>query len=240
MKIVDEQNNACDRRQLLTAIGGIAIVSGLASSRSIADKKEIDVTANEDLMREHGIIRRALLVYREASKRARSTPQSLPLPSLAATAKLFRQFGEDYHERALEEKHIFPVVRKLRTSVASLPDVLQQQHERGRQITDYILRITQSERLAAAEAERFATTLDNFVTMYEPHASREDTILFPAWKAALGDKAYAEMGDQFEEIEHKFFGHDGFDDALAHIEVIERAFGIDDLSKATAPLPAST
>jgi hypothetical protein len=73
--------------------------------------------------------------------------------------------------------------------------------------------------------------------MYEPHAAREDTELFPAWKAALGSRAYAEMGERFEDIEHKTFGHDGFDDALAEIRTIEVAFGLADLAAATPPAP---
>lgn len=73
--------------------------------------------------------------------------------------------------------------------------------------------------------------------MYEPHAAREDTELFPAWKAALGERGYAEMGEQFEEIEHRTFGGDGFDDALEKIARIEAAFGLADLSTVTAPLP---
>jgi len=31
--------------------------------------EEVEVTATEDLMREHGVLRRALLVYRESARR---------------------------------------------------------------------------------------------------------------------------------------------------------------------------
>jgi hypothetical protein len=34
------------------------------------------------------------------------------------TTKLFQEFAEDYHERGLEEAHIFPVVRLLKTPAA--------------------------------------------------------------------------------------------------------------------------
>ena len=35
------------------------------------------------------------------------------MPSaIARTAKLFRSFGEDYHERKLEEAYIFPAYEK--------------------------------------------------------------------------------------------------------------------------------
>jgi hemerythrin-like domain-containing protein len=228
------------RRSLVIAVGTVGVgLAGLAlggcSERD--DEAEGEVTANEDLMREHGIIRRALFVYAEASRRARQQPAALPLRSLLDTSTLFREFAEDYHERGLEEAHIFPVVRKLTSPVAKLPDVLLAQHQRGREITDYIQRIASTSALAASEAERLAATLDGFVAMYGPHAAREDTVLFPAWKAALGDKAYQEMGEAFEELERKTFGHDGFDDALDRIARIEATFGLADLSAATAPPP---
>jgi hemerythrin-like domain-containing protein len=231
------------RRRLILAAGSLStgfIGASLAGSVKHAEVAEGEVTANEDLMREHGIIRRALFVYSAASVRARRDPSSIPLASLLGTAKLFREFAEDYHERGLEEAHIFPVVRLLKTPAAQLPDVLLAQHQRGREITDYIQRVAAGNALAASEAERFAATLDAFVAMYGPHAAREDTVLFPAWKAGLGDKGYDEMGEQFEDLEQRMFGHDGFDDALDRIAKIEAAFGLSDLASVTAPPPPAT
>jgi len=46
-----------------------------------------DVTANEDLMREHGVLRRALLVYREAATRLRQDANSVPTDALEKTAQ---------------------------------------------------------------------------------------------------------------------------------------------------------
>lgn len=225
------------RRQFLASLGGVGL--GLlvtAPTARAEEKKEEEVSANEDLMREHGLIRRALLVYGEAARRARTGPKTLPLARLGETATLFREFAEDYHERGLEEAHIFPVVRKLKVPAAKLPDVLLAQHQRGREITDYVRRLAARPTLGA-DAERLASTLEGFVRMYEPHAAREDTELFPAWKAALGQHAYAEMGERFEEIEHRTFGGDGFDDAMERIARIEAEFGLSDLSTVTAPVP---
>ena len=47
---------------------------------------------------------------------------------LHQTAWLFRTFGEDYHEKKLEETYIFPVVRKAGGPAAAYPDVLIAQH----------------------------------------------------------------------------------------------------------------
>jgi hypothetical protein len=73
--------------------------------------------------------------------------------------------------------------------------------------------------------------------MYEPHTAREDTIIFPAFKKAVGPKGYDELGDQFEDIERKEFGGDGFDMAVAKVADIERTLGMADLAAFTAPPP---
>ncbi len=64
-------------------------------------EEEAEVTATEDLMREHGVIRRALIVYREAAARLRTEAGAVPADALQRTAKLLRSFAEDYHEKQL-------------------------------------------------------------------------------------------------------------------------------------------
>lgn len=228
-------NSPSRRDALALAAAGAALVVPATAARAAG--KEMEVTANEDLMREHGILRRALLVYREAGRRALHEPSRIPLRALHKTALLFRRFGEDYHERTLEEVHIFPTVRKLRGVARSLPDILQAQHERGRAITDSILDLSSRAKFPAKDAAAFAAMMDALVLMFDHHTAREDTILFPAWKEAIGANAYAEMGEHFEEIEHKTFGHDGFDDGVKQMAGIEAEFRLADLSKLTAPLP---
>jgi hemerythrin-like domain-containing protein len=104
---------------------------------------EEDVSAVEDMMREHGVLRRALLVYVESAARLRRNGAGATNPlALNDTAKLFRAFGEDYHERKLEEAYVFPAIRKKGGPAAELIDILVAQHNRGREITDYILNVT--------------------------------------------------------------------------------------------------
>jgi hemerythrin-like domain-containing protein len=196
-----------------------------------------EVTATEDLMREHGIIRRALLVYTAAANKLRANPASVPPDDLQKTAKLFRAFGEDYHEKKLEEIYIFPAVKKAGGPAAGYPDILVVQHDRGREITDYILSVTQGAKLGAANAEPLARAMESLVLMYEHHSVREDTIVFPAWKKTLPEKELHEMAEKFEEIEHQQFGEDGFDNAVKQIGEIEGMLGLTDISQFTAPPP---
>jgi hemerythrin-like domain-containing protein len=227
------------RRTMMSAafaVGG-AVVLAPASMLAAAEQKEPEVTATEDLMREHGVLRRALLVYYEAAPRIRSNPGSLDASQLYKAAQLFRDFGENYHERMLEEQHIFPIVKKGPQSAAQYVPILIDQHNRGREITEYILSVTKAGKIATVNAEPMARALDAFVLMYENHAAREDTVVFPAWKSHFTNKQLDELSDQFEDIEHKMFGKDGFDDAVSKIAAIETALGYADLSQFTAPPP---
>lgn len=242
------------RRQWLTAVsvGGTALIlsgcangnkaqsgeqSGKQSSEVDDDKKGGEVTATEDLMREHGVLRRALLIYQEVAPKLRSNPPGVAPDALQRAAKLFRAFGEDYHEKKLEEAYIFPAVKQAGGAAATLPDILTTQHQRGREITDYIIAVTSGGKLGAGNADALAKALETFVLMYENHAAREDTIIFPAWKQTLTAKQLDEMGEKFEEIEEQQFGGDGYEDAVKQIGDIEGLLGLTDISRFTAPPP---
>ncbi len=88
------------RRALLIAVPTAPLVAHFAG----AEKSEVG--AVEDLMREHGVIRRTLLVYRECIRRlqAGSVP---PAGVVTQAGELIRGFAERYHER-LEEEEVFP------------------------------------------------------------------------------------------------------------------------------------
>src|SRR4029077_6207950 len=111
-------------------------------------------------MREHGILRRALLVYSETALRLRKNPADVSPDALQKTANLFRNFGEDYHEKMLEEAYIFPKIKQKGSGDAGkYPDILIAQHVRGREITDHIISVTNGAKLGA-NAPAFAETLD--------------------------------------------------------------------------------
>ncbi len=230
------------RRRLVVAAGAGLLLAGAASAIvHAAEKKtesdEKEVGAVEDLMREHGVIRRAILVYRDMAGKLRANPSSLDPDLLRRTATMFRTFGEDYHEKKLEEVHIFPAVKKAGGPAAAYVDVLLAQHRRGREITDYVLALTSKGAIGAGDAEPLARALDGVELMYAQHAAREDTVVFPAWKNALSAHQLDETGELFEEIEHKQFGKDGFEDAVAQIARIEEALGIVDIAQFTPQPP---
>jgi hemerythrin-like domain-containing protein len=247
-------NSQNTRRDFLrtSAIVGTGLVLSSCSSGNVANQgkeetkavskedeneKGGEVTATEDLMREHGVLRRALLVYTAAATKLHGNPSSVPPDALQKTAKLFRAFGEEYHEKKLEEQFIFPAVKQAGGEAATFPDFLIAQHNRGREITDYIINVTQTAKLGTSNAEDLAKALEGFVLMYRNHAAREDTIIFPAWKQTLTAKQLDEMNDKFEDIEHEQFGEDGFEEAVKQISAIENSLGLSDIAQFTAPPP---
>ena len=206
-------------------------------SKGAEGEKGGEVTATEDLMREHGVLRRALLVYASAAGKLRNNPSTVAPDALQQTAVLFRTFGEEYHEKKLEEQFIFPAVKQAGGPAAGYADILVAQHDRGREITEYVLAVTQGAKLGASNAEALAKALESFVLMYEHHAAREDTIIFPAWKQTLTEKQLDEAGEQFEDIETELFGTDGYETAVKQIGDIEANLGLTDISQFTAPPP---
>lgn len=215
------------RRALLTLPALVVPLSACSGG------EDDDVGAVEDLMREHGILRRAILVFRQCAARLGGA-QAVEAEALHRTAQLFRDFGEDYHERKLEEQNIFPALRKAGGEVGAMVEVLIAQHNRGREIIDYILSATGG---ATVKGQELVAPLNGLELMYENHAAREDAIVFPAWKKAIGESSVKEMGNKFEDIENQQFGGDGFDKAVKEIGEIEQMLGLTDLGQFTAPAP---
>lgn len=225
-----------DRRELLRTIAsaaGLALTacatagSAQAVRASTKEKEhgEAEVTPGEDLMQEHGILERVLLIYDEAARRIEQTEQ-LDVTVVSSAAGIIRHFVEDYHEK-LEEQFVFPRLQSAHREV-ELVTTLLRQHQRGREVTDDIVR-----RAGAAPTLELAKTLRSFAHMYRPHVAREDTVLFPAFRDVVGRAGYLELGEQFEDKEHELFGEHGFEKTVSDIEQLEIRLGIADLAKFT-------
>jgi len=193
-----------------------------------------DVTPLEDLMREHGLLRRVLLIYGEELRRLEAQENILP-DVLLDSARIVRSFVEEYHEK-LEEDYLFPRLRKAGKMV-DLVEVLKQQHDAGRALTDNTMRLANAKALKEpANRQALSVALKQFIRMYEPHAAREDTILFPAFRAVLSAKEYDALGDEFEKKETEKFGEGGFEKMLARVAELESALGIFILAQFTPVL----
>jgi hemerythrin-like domain-containing protein len=100
-----------------------------------------------------------------------------------------------------------------------------------------VLAVTNGPKIGAMHTAPLTKALEGLVLMYQNHAAREDTIVFPAWKKNYTNKQLDEIADQFEDIERKMFGKDGFEDAEKKISHIEDMLGLRDLAQFTPPPP---
>src|SRR3954466_3842860 len=231
-----------DRRRFLSAtatlgIGTFALSHGLlcADDKPKDDKKdqpEEEVGAAEDLMREHGVLNRILLIYEEGL-RGLGAKEGVTPDVFHKPATLVRKFVEDYHEK-LEEKFIFPEFEKAR-KLADLVKVLKEQHEAGRKVTDLILRNAAKDKFRKEDARKeVVRSCQAFIRMYRPHEAREDTVLFPALHKIVPARRLKELGEQFEKEEDRLFGEEGFEKTVEQVAAIEKQLGIYDLSRFTA------
>lgn len=230
------------RRAALAGAVGLAAGTALllpGCARTAEKEKDDDggVAATEDLMREHGVLRRILVVYRESAGLIRAGAAGLDAAALVQAADLFRRFGEDYHEKQLEEQYVFPAVRKAGGEGAGLIDALLRQHDRGREINAFVTAKCGGGKIADGDAEPVARALESFARMYEIHAAMEDTVVFQAWKESMPKAELAEMSEKFEDIERRQFKGDGFDLAVDAIRAIEQRLGLGDLDRYTPPAP---
>lgn len=72
-----------------------------------------------------------------------------------------------------------------------------------------------------------------FITMYRPHAAREDTDLFPQLRDLVSSNEYGAMAEEFERKEHQLFGEDGIEKMAQRVARLEEMIGIHDLNQFT-------
>ena len=212
---------------VVTGIAGSGLLSACADADTDKDQK---VSPPEDLMQEHGLLRRVLMIY-DHCKMQLITDNIFHSHAIAESAAIIRSFIEDYHEKQ-EEDYIFPRMTKA-NQLQGLVQILWIQHKAGRTITDRITQICKSKTLTDSENKQLIALLANFNTMYRPHAAHEDTVLFPAFRRIVSHKEYNQMGEEFEDNEHRLFGSDGFEGVVQKVAAIEKELGIYDLMQFT-------
>ncbi|HKW98320.1 MAG TPA: hemerythrin domain-containing protein [Bryobacteraceae bacterium] len=217
------------------------LVSTFSAGAALAQKKsdpaksqsgegEEDVSPTEDLMREHGLLNRVLLLYEDSLGKLGGNDKPDP-GVIAGGAGIIHRFIEDYHEK-LEENYLFPRFEKA-GKLTDLVHVLKQQHEAGRRITREIERLASSALGNASDRDRLKASLASFIHMYRPHEAREDTVLFPALHHIISRHEWDSLGEDFEKREHELFGKDGFEGMVEKVAGLEKSAGIYDLAQFT-------
>ncbi len=194
-------------------------------------ENEKGVSPPEDLMREHGLLNRVLLIYENLISKLNSQDEFDPAV-LVDSAGIIRNFIEDYHEK-LEEDHLFPRFEKAGV-LTSLVDTLRKQHTAGRNVTEQIIGYGNMGMIKTQDKKvKLAGLMTEFIRMYRPHEAREDTVLFPKLREIISRSEFDAMGEDFEKKEHDMFGQDGFMNTVDKVAQIEIKLGINDLGMFT-------
>jgi hemerythrin-like domain-containing protein len=221
------------RRRFLVSTS--ALVLGVPAIIPARAKEELDpdegVTAPEDLMKEHGVLNRCLLIYEEGMRRLERREDVSP-EVFNHTAALVRTFVEQYHEQN-EEKYIFPQFERA-GKLVELVETLKTQHRAGRDATARILDLSQPDKFRVkANQNQLLKACASFIRMYRPHEAREDTVLFPALRTILKPKQVEELGERMEGDEKKVLGDEGFEKSVDQVATIEKQLGIYELAQFT-------
>lgn len=193
--------------------------------------KEFEIPLTEDLMREHGVLNRILLIYEEIIKRI-DTTTDFPLSALSKTVTIIQSFIEDYHEK-LEENYVFPLFEKQNKEIR-LVKTLRKQHRKGRAITAQLKEIiTAKKSLSLNDKKKIKNLLQKFIIMYRPHEAREETVLFPQVRSLISEQEFEKLGEKFEDLEHKLFGEYGFESMVEAVAILEKELGIYSLEQFT-------
>jgi hemerythrin-like domain-containing protein len=199
------------RRAVLLTAGGLAAAGGgFAAGSALAAATDPRAapdslaalripTPGEDLMTEHGLLIRILLIYRHLMA-GHASGQPVAAGHAHDAALIIHDYIEAFHEE-LEEAYVF---RRLMQADQLKPTVstLLLQHARGRELTQLILAESGgSGSLTTAPAVRVASAMDAFERMYEPHEAREDTVVYPAFRALLTPAEIADLGGRFADLQ---------------------------------------
>ena len=196
---------------------------------------KIEVTPIEDLMREHGILNRILLIYEEIINKLQNNLH-FNIKIIFISAMILRVFIENYHEQT-EEKYIFPIFIKKNIRVNEINELIKQ-HNVGRILTSCVLSLTEKQlgptsNLTMENKQKIIKYLHLFIKLYRFHEAYEDTIVFQDVRSMISKEEYEKMGELFEEEEDKMFGEGGYENTLNLIVLIEKKLGIGNLSNIT-------
>ena len=223
------------RRSLLTGAAGLAVgIGGTEAVHQLAggddDPAKRPPAPGEELMTEHGLLKRVLLAYRAAADQlaAGDVP---PVGAVLDAAQLVSDFVESFHE-GLEEAYVFPRVR------AAHPDLVRTllvQHDRGRHLTAAIYRAGDLDLSRPDAREGLRTQLLQFVRMYEPHEAWEDTVVYPALRRHMPQRELDLLAERFADLENQQYGDEALQRFLDRVNGIEQQLGIGDLAAFTPP-----
>lgn len=234
----DNTDPGVSRRKFLVD-SGMLIAAGSLFGAACSGEPERQASAGEippteDLMREHGVLRRLMLIYDETARRLKQG-EEFPLQVLAEANLIIRRFVQDYHEMN-EQFNLFNRFGNA-GKLVELVATLYQQHLAGRKLIDKVKILSTRDNLSnPAERLKVAALLNTFNQVYRRHAAWEDTVVFPAFRSIISAKDFAAVGETFDREEKKQFGAEGYEKIVAQVADLEKQLAIYDIQQFTPKL----
>ncbi len=214
---------------VIALIGLYGIVMYRFSKKRII--KQPEVSPLEDLMREHGVVHRLMLIYQEFVRRLENN-ENIDWIVLGKTTDIIQQFIEEYHE-INEETYIFPRFEHDKL-LGDLVKTLADQHQVGKSITIKIKKYAQDRRITSdADRNELILLMNEYILMYSAHSAHEDTELYQAFRASFTASEYEKLAHIFEKQEIAKFGEDGFNKMIHLVADLEKSLGIENLAHYT-------
>lgn len=224
------------RRDVLVGAAGLVVGAGateaanLLAGRHGAAPGKRPPTPGEALMTEHGLLTRLLVAYRTAADTlATGTPP--PTAAVVDAAQIISDYVESFHE-GLEEAYVFP---RVRDAHPELIRTLLVQHDRGRHLTAAIAGAGDLDLSSPGARSALRGRLEAFARMYEPHEAWEDTVVYPALRAALSQPQLDLLAERFADLENRQYGDAALRQFLDRVAGVEQQLGIGDLAVFTPP-----
>ena len=234
----DTTDPGVSRRKFLVE-SGLLLAAGSLFGAACSGEPERQTQAGpipptEDLMQEHGVLRRIMLIYDETGRRLQQG-EEFPVPVLTEANLIVRRFMQDYHEMN-EQFHLFNHLASA-GKLVELVAILYQQHLAGRKLIDKVNILSTGDNLSnPATRQQVAALLHTFNQVYRRHAAWEDTLVFPAFRSITSAEDFAALGETFDKEEKKKFGSGGFEKMLAQVADLEQKLGIYNLQQFTPKL----
>jgi hemerythrin-like domain-containing protein len=220
----------------LVAGGVVAGAGGMGTAEAVVGRAPATpphvAAPGEELMTEHGVLKRVLLAYRAVHDRL-ADGRPVDGGVVIDAAQVVSDYVESFHE-GLEEAYVFP---RVAPHEPQLVRTLLVQHDRGRHLTAAISDIATAGLRSQAARRQLAADLAAFVRMYEPHEAWEDTVVYPALRMITPQRVLDQLAERFADLENAQYGDSALTTMLGRVEGIEQQLGIGDLDSFTPAAP---
>lgn len=177
--------------------------------------------ATEELVTEHGAIKRMLRIIDEVSRRL-DAGEPVATEDLEGIVEFIRVFADKCHH-AKEEGHLFPAMVQRGVPAESGPiGVMLYEHDLGREhvraMGEALAGAARGERAAA---QAFSEHARGYAGLLRDHIAKEDSILYPMAERVLDSAEDDRLFEAFERVETDVVGqgrHEEFHRMLDRLE----------------------